>query len=62
MEQKADSSPTRTEARRRMKALSILFLMCAAASNAVPVHSEHDSQGDNAKLVQVTTLSITEIY
>ncbi|NXP76088.1 MMP27 protein, partial [Ramphastos sulfuratus] len=45
-------SPTRMEARLRMKALSILLLTCAAVSNTVPVHPENDSQGDNAKLVQ----------
>ncbi|NXN07285.1 MMP27 protein, partial [Indicator maculatus] len=49
-EKQTDLLPDQT--RVRMKALSILLLMCAAVSNALPVHPENDSQGDNAKLVQ----------
>lgn len=57
MEHKVDCSPTRTEMRIRMKDLSLLLLMCVAVSNALSVHPEKDNKED-AKLVQVTTLSI----
>lgn len=61
MEQRTDCSPTRTETRVRMKDISLLLLMCAAFSNALPVHPERDNKEEDAKLVQVTTLSIPEI-
>lgn len=44
-----------------MKDISLLLLMCAAFSNALPVHPEKDNKEEDAKLVQVTTLSIPEI-
>lgn len=62
MEQKADCSSTRTGTRGRMKNLSLLLLTCTALSNALPIHPEKDSKEEDAKFVQVTTLSIAENY
>lgn len=45
-----------------MKELSILLLMCAAASNTLPVHPEKDNKEEDAKLVQVITLFTSQIY
>lgn len=45
-----------------MKDLSLLLLTCAALSNTLPIHPEKDSKEEDVKLVQVTTLSIPEIY
>lgn len=61
MEQKADCSPTSTGMTVKMKALSLWLLTCAAVSGALPIHPEKDNEED-AKLVQVTALSISEIY
>lgn len=61
MEQKADSSPTRTGKRVKMKALSLWLVTCTAVSSALPFHPEKDNEED-AKLVQVTALSISGLY
>jgi len=45
-----------------MKDLSLLLLMCAAVSNALPLHPEKGNKEEDAKLVQVTTLSISDFY
>lgn len=60
-EQKADCSRMRVERSLRMKKILLFLLLCAAVSNALPVHPEKDNKED-AKLVEVTLLSISEIY
>lgn len=42
-----------------MKNLLLLLLMYAAVSNALPAHPEKDNKED-AKLVEVTLLSVSE--
>lgn len=53
-EQKADCSRTRMEKSVRMKTILLLLIMCAAVSNALPVHPEKDNKEEDAKLVEVT--------
>lgn len=45
-----------------MKELSLLLLVCAAVSNALPIHPEKDNKEEDAKLVQVTTWFTSQIY
>lgn len=57
--QTAALSRMRMERIVRMKNLLLLLLMYAAVSNALPAHPEKDNKED-AKLVEVTLLSISE--
>uniref|UniRef100_A0A8C3XZR6 Matrix metallopeptidase 27 n=1 Tax=Catharus ustulatus TaxID=91951 RepID=A0A8C3XZR6_CATUS len=51
MEQRADSSPTRTGMGAKMKTLSLWLVTCSTLSNALLIHPEKDNEED-AKLVQ----------
>lgn len=44
-----------------MKALSLWLVTCAAVSSGLLIHPEKDNEED-AKLVQVTALSMSGIY
>lgn len=57
--QTAALSRMRMERIVRMKNLLLLLLMYAAVSNALPAHPEKDNKED-AKLVEVTLLSVSE--